>query len=495
MRPCEMTAQQIARFVRRGEMSPMEVVDDTLERMDQTEPHYHAFITPMREEARRQAAQLADRLVRGDGEPLPLAGVPVAVKDNICTSGTSTTCGSKILGGFVPPYDATAVEKLKAAGAIIVGKTNMDEFAMGSSTENSAFFTSKNPCDPSRVPGGSSGGSAVAVRSGSAAVSLGSETGGSVRQPASFCGLVGLKPTYGRVSRYGLVAFASSLDQIGPFGRNVADCALISSVVAGHDPHDSTSLNAPVPAYTESLGQGIKGLRVGVPKEYFTSGVDPEVEAAVRKAIDTLATLGARVEETSLPHTEYSLAAYYIIAPAEASSNLARYDGVRYGWRSSRASSVPEMYCNTRDEGFGAEVKRRIMIGTYALSSGYYDAYYLRALKVRRLIRNDFDEAFKKYDILVTPTTPTAAFQIGERAGDPLAMYMSDICTTTANLAGVPALSMPCGFAGDQARPLPVGLQIIGDVLQEELLFRTAAELETALGISNWWPNLEVPTE
>lgn len=491
MRLCEMNAEQIARFVRRGELSPMEVVDDALARMDETEPRIHAFISPMHDEARKQAAMVADRLASGE-ENLPLAGVPVALKDNICTKGTQTTCGSKILAGFSPPYDATVVEKLQAAGAIIIGKSNMDEFAMGSSTENSGFFTSKNPCDPARVPGGSSGGSAAAVRAGSAALGLGSETGGSVRQPASFCGLVGLKPTYGRVSRYGLVAFASSLDQIGPFARNISDCALITGAIAGHDPHDSTSLNEPVPDYLAGLTGDIRGLRVGVPKEYFVAGIDPGVEKSVARAVDILRQAGAQVRETSLPHTDYSLAAYYIIAPAEASSNLARFDGVRFGWRSSRSENVLEMYCNTRDEGFGPEVKRRIMIGTYALSSGYYDAYYLRALKVRRLVREDFDRAFGEFDILLTPTTPTGAFQVGERANDPLAMYMSDICTTTANLAGIPAISIPCGFVGDPKRPLPVGVQLLAGALREDLLFKVGAVLEDGLGLADWWPEMEV---
>lgn len=541
MRPSEMSAQQIARLVNRGEMSPTEIVEDYLKKIAETEPEYHAYITVMKEDAMRQAAEVADRLVNGDCEcgaggggrtVLPLAGVPVAVKDNICTKGMQTTCGSKILAGFVPPYDATVIAKLREAGAIIIGKTNMDEFAMGSSTENSGYFTSRNPYDPTRVPGGSSGGSAVAVRCGSAPIGLGTETGGSVRQPAAFCGLVGLKPTYGRISRYGVVAFASSLDQVGTFGRDIADCALLTSVIAGYDPNDSTSLNEPVPHYHEllsgardgagasadagagagasagSAGTGaIKGLRVGVPKEYFQTGVDSGVAAAVQHCLDLLSKMGAIVEETSMPHTEYALPVYYVIAPAEASSNLARYDGVRYGWRSGNSPNVMEMYCNTRDEGFGPEVKRRIMIGTYALSSGYYDAYYLRAMKVRRLIRQDFDAAFKKYDVLVTPTTPAPAFKIGEKSSDPLAMYMSDICTATANLAGIPALSMPCGFVkiGDGANGsggasgsggantscgsasgqyLPVGVQLMANVLREDLLFQVGYALQEALALS-----------
>lgn len=490
MRPYELTAEQIARLVKRGELSPMEVTDDTLNRLDETEPLYHAFIRPMHDEARRQALEVADRLASG-GEDLPLAGVPVAVKDNLCMTGIPTTCASRILEGYVSPYDATVVEKLRKAGAVIVGKTNMDEFAMGSSTENSAFFSTLNPCDPSRVPGGSSGGSAASVRCGSAALSLGSDTGGSIRQPASFCGLVGLKPTYGRVSRYGLVAFASSLDQIGPFARNVADCALLTGVIAGHDPHDSTCLETKVPDYESFLSRGVKGLRVGVPVEYFRQGIDKQVDEVVRRAIETLAGLGAVVEETSLPHTEYSLPAYYIIAPAEASSNLARYDGVRYGHRAQKSASVLDMYCRTRDDGFGPEVKRRIMIGTYALSSGYYDAYYLRALKVRRLVREDFDAAFKKFDLLVTPATPTAAFKVGAHSGDPIAMYMSDLCTTTVNLAGLPAMSMPCGFTSNEGRQLPIGLQLISGPLREDLLFRAGAALEEALGLAGWWPEEE----
>ncbi|HAZ22334.1 MAG TPA: Asp-tRNA(Asn)/Glu-tRNA(Gln) amidotransferase GatCAB subunit A [Firmicutes bacterium] len=512
MRPNEMSARQIARVVNRGEMSPTEIVGDFLKKIAETEPEYHAYITVTQEDALRQAAEVADRLVKG-GEKLPLAGVPVAVKDNICTKGVQTTCGSKILAGFVPPYDATVVAKLREAGAIIIGKTNMDEFAMGSSTENSGYFTSRNPYDPARVPGGSSGGSAVAVRCGSAAVGLGTETGGSVRQPAAFCGLVGLKPTYGRVSRYGVAAFASSLDQVGTFGRDIADCALLSSVISGYDANDSTALDAPVPLYHELLSgtengagtgvgagtgtvagagvDGIRGLRVGVPKEYFQTGVEPEVAAAVRHCLDILSAMGAIVEETTMPHTEYALPVYYVIAPAEASSNLARYDGVRYGWRSGNSPNVMEMYCNTRDEGFGPEVKRRIMIGTYALSSGYYEAYYLRAMKVRRLIRDDFDAAFKRYDVLVTPTTTAPAFKIGELSEDLLAMYRSDICTATANLAGIPALSMPCKFvkAGGGRQYLPVSVQLMANVLREDLLFRVGYALQEELAL----PGLKQP--
>jgi len=515
MRPSEMSALQIARVVNRGEMSPAEIVGDFLKRIAETEPEYHAYITVMQEDAMRQAAEVADRLVKcgggAGGEKLPLAGVPVAVKDNICTKGMQTTCGSKILAGFVPPYDATVIARLKEAGAIIIGKTNMDEFAMGSSTENSGYFTSRNPYDPARVPGGSSGGTAVAVRCGSAAVGLGTDTAGSVRQPGAFCGLVSLKPTYGRISRYGVTAFASSLDQVGTFGRDIADCALLSSIVSGYDANDSTALNVPVPNYHELLsgaehGTGassgisgeagfaidsIKGLRIGVPKEYFQTGVEPEVAAAVQRCLDILSAMGAIVEETTMPYTEYALPVYYVIAPAEASSNLARYDGVRYGWRSGNSPNVMEMYCNTRDEGFGPEVKRRIMIGTYVLSSESYDDYYLRAMKVRRLIQKDFDAAFKKYDILVTPTTTAPAFKIGERLKDLLAMYQSDICTVTANMAGIPALSMPSGFVKvrDGEQYLPVSVQLMANNLQEDLLFRVGYALQEALAL----PGIQQP--
>lgn len=407
----------------------------------------------------------------------PLLGVPIALKDVLCQRGQPCQCGSKILGGFVSPYDATVVEKLKQAGAVVFGRLNMDEFAMGSSTENSAFFTTKNPWDTSRIPGGSSGGSAAAVAAHEAFATLGSDTGGSIRQPAALCGCVGVKPTYGRVSRYGLVAFASSLDQIGPFTKTTRDAALLTRVISGHDPRDSTSLDQPVPDYTTGLEGDLRGLRLGIAKEFMVGGLDPEVRDAVSAAIQKLQDLGATLEEVSLPHSEHAVATYYIIATAEASANLARFDGVRYGTRVAGADPT-EMYERTRGAGFGAEVKRRIILGTYVLSSGYYDAYYLRAQKVRTLIRNDFLEAFKKVDAIVSPTTPTPAFKIGEKTQDPLQMYLSDIFTISCNLAGISGLSLPCGFTRDPK--LPIGLQLLGQPLGESTLFRIAHAYEQA---------------
>ena len=402
--------------------------------------------------------------------------MPVAVKDNFLTRGVRTTCASKILGDFMPPYDATAITRMRDAGAVITGKTNLDEFAMGSSTENSAFFPTRNPWDRERVPGGSSGGSAAAVAADQCVAAVGTDTGGSIRQPAAFCGVVGLKPTYGRVSRYGIIAFASSMDQVGPVTKDVRDCALMLEAVAGRDPADSTSVDRPVPRYSEGLTGEIRGLRIGVPKEYFVSGMVPEVEQAVRDAIRLLGKNGAVVEEISLPHTEYAVAVYYIVATAEASSNLARYDGMRFGHR-AEARDLTETYMLTRDEGFGVEVKRRIMLGTYALSAGYYDAYYLKAQRVRTLIKRDFDAAFQRCDVIVTPTAPTAAFKIGEKIQDPLQMYLSDIYTISVNLAGLPALSLPCGF--DQGG-MPIGLQIIGKHFDEPTVLRLAHAYEQA---------------
>jgi aspartyl-tRNA(Asn)/glutamyl-tRNA(Gln) amidotransferase subunit A len=414
---------------------------------------------------------------RASGKPLGLlAGVPVALKDVLCTKGVPTTCGSKILREFRPPYDATAVARLVAADAVPIGKTNMDEFAMGSSTENSAYFTTSNPWDLERIPGGSSGGSAAAVAAGMAPVSLGSDTGGSIRQPAALCSVVGLKPTYGRVSRYGLVAFASSLDQIGPFTATVRDAARVLRVIAGHDERDSTSVTAPVDDYEAAL-DWVKGLRVGVPKEYLVEGLDKEIAARVREALATFERLGAKLVETTLPHSPYGVATYYIVATAEASSNLARYDGVHYGYRAKGTKDIIELYARTREEGFGAEVKRRIMLGTFVLSSGFYDAYYIKGLKVRRLIKNDFDEAFKTCDVIVGPTTPTPAFKKGEKSSDPLAMYLSDIFTISANLAGLPGMSLPCGFT---SAGLPVGLQITGRILDEKTVLGAGAAYEAA---------------
>jgi aspartyl-tRNA(Asn)/glutamyl-tRNA(Gln) amidotransferase subunit A len=484
----KLSAAKASAALAARDFSARDLTEAYLERMDAVEPRVQAFLTPMKDEARAQADAVDAK--RAAGEPLsPLAGIPIALKDNLCTSGVRTTAGSRILHNFVPPYDATVVSKLKAAGVIIVGKTNLDEFAMGSSTENSGFHTSRNPWDLERVPGGSSGGSAAAVAAQESLLALGSDTGGSIRQPASLCGVVGMKPTYGLVSRYGLIAYASSLDQIGPFGRTVKDCALLLSTIAGHDPHDSTSVAveiAPnqfgVEDYAAACGRDIKGMMVGVPKEYFGQGVEPEIADAVRKAIAQFEALGATVEECSLPTTDYALAAYYIVAPAEASSNLARFDGVKYGLRTTELAGHIGLMEKTRDEGFGAEVKQRIMIGTYALSAGYYDAFYKRAQQVRTLIRREFDAAFERFDLLLTPTSPVPAFKIGEKA-DPLAMKLADVCTLPVNMAGLPGLSVPCGFANG----LPVGLQLIAKPFNESTLFRAAHAYEQA---TNWKDNL-----
>lgn len=472
----EMTAAQIAAKIKRREVSAREVTNAFLSRIEAADKDVRAFITVTPEVARAQADE-ADRKLAAGGELGPLEGVPVAVKDNLCTRGVETTCASKILRGFVPPYNATVVQKLQDAGMVMLGKANMDEFAMGSSTENSGLFVTRNPWDLSKVPGGSSGGSAAAVAARMAPLSLGSDTGGSIRQPAAYCGIVGMKPTYGRVSRYGLVAFASSLDQIGPFGRTVEDVALLLTAISGADPSDSTSVPRPVPHYHGVLDGNIRGLRLGLPKEYFAEGIADDVRSAVLRAADTLKELGADVREVSLPATEYALSAYYIIAPAEASSNLARYDGVRYGHRTARATSHIDLFEKTREEGFGDEVKQRIMIGTYALSHGYYDAYYLKAQKVRTLIRRDLDACWENVDAVITPTAPTAAFGIGEKTDDPLEMKLSDICTIPANMAGVPAISQPCGFT---ETGLPIGLQIMGPAFSEETLLKIAHAYEQA---------------
>ncbi|MDP3791799.1 MAG: Asp-tRNA(Asn)/Glu-tRNA(Gln) amidotransferase subunit GatA [Candidatus Omnitrophota bacterium] len=404
-----------------------------------------------------------------------LAGIPVLVKDNICVKDEDMTCGSKILKGFKPPYDATVTKKLKSEGAVLIGKANMDEFAFGSSCETSCYGATKNPWDLKRIPGGSSGGSAAAIAADETILALGSDTGGSIRQPASLCGVVGLKPTYGRVSRYGLIAFASSLDQIGPITKDVLDAALMLNVIAGYDEMDSTSVDMPVPDYTKFLTKDVKGLRIGVPKEYFIEGIDKEVEASVRKSIDLLKDLGAEVVQISLPHTQYAVSTYYIVAPAEASSNLARFDGVQYGLRAEGANDLIDMYIKTRSEGFGNEAKRRILLGTYCLSTGYYDAYYLKAQKVRTKIKEDFDNAFKICDCIITPTSPTPAFKIGEKTDDPLSMYLSDIFTISANLAGLPAISIPCGFSKNN---LPIGLHILAKPFDEETIFRVAYTFE-----------------
>jgi aspartyl-tRNA(Asn)/glutamyl-tRNA(Gln) amidotransferase subunit A len=447
-------------------------------RIKQQDPEIGAFLTLSKERAAAKAAEI-DKLAEA-GNPLPpLAGVPIAIKDVMVTRDVRTTAGSKILENFIPPYDCTAVARLEAAGAVVLGKLNCDEFAMGSSTENSAYHPVHNPRDTSRVPGGSSGGSAAAVAAGMAVATLGSDTGGSIRQPASFCGVVGLKPTYGRVSRYGLIAFASSLDHIGPFANTVKDTALVLRTIAGRDPIDSTSADVRVPNYVTELETPVAGLRVGVAKEYFGDGLDPEVRAAVEAAIQKLAELGCEIVPVDLPHTEYAIPTYYIVATAEASSNLARYDGVRYGFRARNARTLSDMYRLTRDGGFGMEVKRRIMLGTYVLSAGYYDAYYLKAQRVRTLLTRDFDEAFKKVDVIAAPTCPTPAFRLGEKVNDPLAMYLADIYTVTANLAGVPGISVPCG---ENHEKLPIGLQLFGRHFDEATVLRVGHAYEQARG-------------
>ena len=439
----------------------------------------NAYLTLCRDRAMAQAAKIDAMADRGDDLPR-LAGLPVAVKDVITTQGVRTTAGSKILEKFIAPYDATAVKKLEAAGAVILGKTNCDEFAMGSSNENSAYGPVKNPRDKTRVPGGSSGGSAAVVAAGTAVTSLGSDTGGSIRQPASFCGVVGLMPTYGRVSRYGLIAFASSLDHIGPFAKDVKDAAIMLEVIAGRDPMDSTSAEVAVPKYSDEIGKPVRGMKIGVAKEYFGEGLDSEVKASVEASIQNLAKAGAEIVEVSLPHTKYAIPTYYLVATAEASSNLARYDGVRYSHRSAEAKTLSEMYRKSRDEGFGAEVKRRIILGTYALSAGYYDAYYLKAQKVRTLLAQDFDDAFAKVDAIVTPTTPTPAFKLGEKADDPLAMYLADIFTVTADLVGIPGISVPCG---NSKEGLPIGLQVFAKHFQEGTMIRVAHAVEHGLAV------------
>jgi aspartyl-tRNA(Asn)/glutamyl-tRNA(Gln) amidotransferase subunit A len=473
--PTRLTMHELAEAYRRGDTTPTEATEAYFARIAKLDGQLAAYLTLTRAQA-LSAARAADARYRA-GAPLgPLDGVPIAYKDVLCTEGTVTTCGSRILERFVPPYDATAVARLGAAGAVMLGKTNMDEFAMGSSTEHSAFRPTRNPWDLERVPGGSSGGSAAAVGAELAAAALGTDTGGSVRQPAAFCGVVGLKPTYGRISRYGLVAFASSLDHIGPLTRDVRDAALLLHAVAGVDPHDSTSIDEPVPDYPALLEGGVRGLKLGVPREYFGGGLDPEVEAAVRAAVARLADLGATIEDVSLPNTDYGLAVYYIVAPAEASSNLARYDGVKYGLRAPGGKDLIDMESRTRAAGFGAEVKRRIMLGTYALSAGYYDAYYGRAQKVRTLVRRDFESAFARVDLLVAPTTPTAAFKHGDKA-DPLAMYLNDVFTVGGDLAGLPAISLRCGFT---SAGLPIGLQLMARPFDEARLLRAAYAYEQA---------------
>lgn len=480
-----LTVHELHNLLVKKEISAEEIHQAVFERIDALEPEIGAYLTLAKDRA-MECARTVDTQIRNGDKILPLSGIPVALKDNMCTEGLLTTAGSKILSNFTPPYTATAVKKLEAAGAAIAGKTNMDEFAMGSSTENSAYKQTKNPWDTGRVPGGSSGGSAAAVASGMAVCALGSDTGGSIRQPASFCGVVGMKPTYGAVSRFGLIAYASSLDQIGPLARDVTDCALLLNAICGHDPLDSTSAKYYVPDYTKFLVNNVRDMKIGVPEEFMAEGIEPGVRSAVEGAMAHLENLGAVVEYTSLPHTEYALPTYYLIAPAEASSNLARYDGVRYGFRAEDAEDVIDMFIKTRSKGFGAEVKRRIMLGTYALAAGYYDAYYLKALKVRTLIKGDFERAFAKYDLLLSPTSPTVAFRIGEKADDPLQMYLSDVCTLSVNLAGIPGISLPCGFSGG----LPVGLQLMGKHFDEGTLLRAAYTFEQNTDYNKAFPGI-----
>ena len=456
------------------EITSLELTEAVLARIDEVEGDVQAYLTVTRDEALAQAKAVDEKIARGE-ELAFLEGIPGAIKDNICTKGVKTTCASRILQKFVPPYDATVVQKLAAQNPVVLGKTNLDEFAMGGSTENSAFHPTRNPWNTDCVPGGSSGGSAAAVAAGTAVWALGSDTGGSIRQPASFCGVVGMKPTYGRVSRYGLVAYASSLDQIGPITKDVTDCANILNIIAGRDEMDSTSINKEVPDYTKSLVQDVKGLKIGLPKEYFVKGMDPEVEGAVKAAVKQLESLGAEVVEISLPNTDYAISTYYLIAPAEAATNLARYDGVSYGERAEDAADLVEMMTKTRSQYLGEEVKRRIMIGNYALSAGYYDAYYLKALKVRRLVKEDYDKAFKEVDVIICPAAPSVAYKIGEKIDKPLEMYLQDACTVPLNLAGLPGISVPCGYNKDK---MPIGMQIIGKALDEETLIRVAYTYE-----------------
>jgi len=481
----ELTIHELQALIRAGSTTAADILSSVYRRIDAVESKVHAYITVTRELAEEQAAQ-ADEAIK-KGEIKELTGIPIALKDILCTRGIKTTCGSKMLADFVPPYDATVVTRLRQAGAVFTGKTNMDEFAMGSSNETSYFGVTANPWDLTRIPGGSSGGSAAAVAADECLAALGSDTGGSIRQPAALCGVVGMKPTYGRVSRFGLIAFASSLDQIGPFTKDVEDCAIMMSAIAGHDPRESTSAPAETPDYRQFLSRGVEGWTVGIPREYFLAGIDPEVEAAVRKTIAVVEGLGARCIPISLPHTQYCLAVYYIVAPAEASSNLARYDGVKYGFRFRDGRDLLDMYKKTRSAGFGAEVKRRIMLGTYVLSSGYYDAYYKKASQVRQLITRDFEQAFQTCDVILTPTSPTPAFRLGEKTDDPMQMYLSDIFTISANLAGIPGLSVPCGFT---TGGLPIGVQFLAGHFGEGKLLQIAAAYEKHANIEKRRPSL-----
>lgn len=485
MNPYELTIAQATGQMAAGSLSSREWTQSCLERIEAIDDKIKAFLVVKPEQALLQA-DAADT-IRACGAAGPLCGVPLSLKDLLCTKGTVTTCGSRMLENFIPPYDATVVEKLKEQGAVILGKVAMDEFAMGSSSENCAFRVPENPWKPGFVSGGSSGGSAASVAASECPASLGSDTGGSIRQPASLCGIVGMKPTYGLVSRYGLVAFASSLDQIGPLTRDVTDCALMMNAISGHDPKDSTSVKRRIPDFCTSLTKGLQGLRIGVPQEYFGEGLHPEVRAVVTRGIAVLREAGAAIIEVSLPRTDYCVAVYYLIATAEASSNLARYDGVSYGFRNLEGQSLMEMYKETRSQGFGAEVKRRILIGTYALSAGYYDAYYKKASQVRSLIVDDFQQAFDQCDVLISPVVPTPAWKIGEKADNPLAMYLSDVLTISANLAGIPAMSVPGGYS---QQGLPIGIQLQGAHFREELLFKVAYNLEQGLNLQPQWPGI-----
>lgn len=469
----QLTIHELQEKLRDGETTSVEITEAVFERIEAVDDKIHSYVTLMKDEAFEKAREADKEIQRGKRGPL--TGIPIALKDIMCTQGTRTTCGSHILENFIPPYDSTVVKKLRDAGAVFIGKTNMDEFAMGSSTETSYFGITRNPWDLEKIPGGSSGGSATAVAADLCIASLGSDTGGSIRQPAALCGIVGMKPTYGRVSRFGLVAFASSLDQIGPFAKDVEDCAIMLNAIAGYDPNDSTSVPADVPDYTEYVSKGIEGWTVGIPKEYFIEGIDPEVLSAVERAIKEVENMGAQCKEISLPHSEYCVAIYYVIAPSEASSNLARYDGVRYGFRSDAGRDLMDMYKMSRSAGFGDEVKRRIMIGTHALSSGYYDAYYKKASQVRALLRKDFDEAFRTCDAILTPATPTPAFNIGEKMDDPLQMYLCDIFTISCNLAGIPGISVPCGYT---EAGLPIGVQFLTGHFEEGKLIQIASAYE-----------------
>ncbi len=470
----ELTIHELHDLLVKKKVTSREATETLYRRIREADGKIKAYLLLTEEEALRQAEQVDLKIAKGE-EIGDLTGIPLGLKDILCTKGIQTTCASKILEGYVPFYDATVIKKLKEKDAVFLGKLNMDEFAMGSSTENSGFQITRNPWDLKRIPGGSSGGSAAAVAGDECMAALGTDTGGSIRQPAACCGVVGLKPTYGRVSRYGLVAFASSLDQIGPITKDVEDCAIVMNAISGYDPCDSTSVKQEVPDYKQSLKKEIKGIRIGIPKEYFIEGMDPEVEKAVKDAIDSFRKWGAEIQEISLPHTEYAVAIYYIIATAEASSNLARYDGVKYGFRSRGYQDLMEMYTQTRAKGFGKEVKRRIILGTYVLSAGYYEAYYRKASQVRTLMRMDFDDAFRKVDVIVSPTAPTPAFRIGEKTEDPLQMYLSDIHTIPVNLAGIPAISVPCGFS---RQGLPIGLQVMGKHFDEGMLLRVAYTFE-----------------